>query len=82
MSRKMLFKVTAVLFAVLVTASALPRSYHEWPQSYHWKSHATDMAARAHIQAAEVDKSACVVVTERRNGIAFPVRVCAAEEEG
>ena len=35
------------------------------------QSHATDMAA--HIQAAEVDKSACVVVTERRNGIAFPV---------
>ena len=80
MSRKMLFKVTAILFVVLVTASALPRSYHEWSQSYHWKSHATDMAA--HIQAAEVDKSACVVVTERRNGIAFPVRVCAAEEEG
>lgn len=69
---------TAVLTGLVMSVSALP--YSEWSAVKNWKA----VAARADTQArfAQIDTSACVVVTESHAGKYYPVRICRAEEEG
>ena len=77
----MQFKIiTALLSLSLAAASALPYD-HEWRYGYssYWNQLSAGRVART--QATE-DRSACVALTELRNGKDYTVRVCTADKEG
>lgn len=81
----MFFKTTAALLVLLATTSAVP--YRDWEQRkqevlYRLWSQAASHGVAAHTQAADVDASDCVAVTQREGSKAYVVRVCTAENVG